>query len=62
MKRKVQNLRKYFISELLSSPALDRYCTAVYWVVATMTSTGYGDIHGVNLLEMGRLSNSVSQV
>lgn len=48
--------KKYFISELLASPALDRYCTAVYWVVATMTSTGYGDIHGDNLLEMGKLS------
>ncbi|KAJ7372501.1 hypothetical protein OS493_019010 [Desmophyllum pertusum] len=42
--------------DLLDSPALSRYCTAVYWVVATMTSTGYGDIHGDNSLEMALAS------
>ena len=48
---------KYFVTELLNSPPLDRYSTAVYWVLATMTSTGYGDIHGHNFMEMGRLNN-----
>ncbi|XP_044173366.1 LOW QUALITY PROTEIN: uncharacterized protein LOC114949688 [Acropora millepora] len=38
--------------ELEVAPPLTRYCTAVYWAVATMTSTGYGDVHGHNLVEM----------
>jgi len=42
--------------ELLNSPPLPRYCTAVYWVLATMTSTGYGDIHGDNFQEMALAS------
>lgn len=42
-----------FLTDLLDAPALSRYCTAVYWVVATMTSTGYGDIHGDSSSEMG---------
>ena len=42
-----------FLADLLDAPALSRYCTAAYWVVATMTSTGYGDIHGDSSLEMG---------
>jgi len=56
------NFEKYFISDLLDSPPLPRYCTAVYWVLTTMTSTGYGDIHGDNFLEMGKLNNTVDQV
>ena len=48
------NLSYVNISDLLDAPALSRYCTAVYWVVATMTSTGYGDIHGGNSYEMGK--------
>ncbi|XP_074616516.1 uncharacterized protein LOC141875947 [Acropora palmata] len=38
--------------ELEVAPPLARYSTAVYWAVATMTSTGYGDVHGHNLVEM----------
>lgn len=42
------------ITELEVAPPLARYCTSVYWAVATMTSTGYGDVHGHNLVEMGK--------
>ncbi|XP_058949071.2 uncharacterized protein [Pocillopora verrucosa] len=44
------------LEDLLDAPALSRYCTAVYWVVATMTSTGYGDIHGDSSSEMALAS------
>ena len=42
-----------FLAGLVDAPPLHRYCTAGYWVVATMTSTGYGDIHGDSNSEMG---------
>ncbi|CAH1786243.1 unnamed protein product [Owenia fusiformis] len=35
-----------------SIPPMQKYCDCVYWTVATMTSTGYGDIHAYSLLEM----------
>ena len=28
------------------------YCTSLYWAVATMTTTGYGDLSATNGLEM----------
>ena len=48
------SLLNVVITELEVAPPLARYCTAVYWAVATMTSTGYGDVHGHNLVEMGK--------
>ncbi|XP_068721896.1 uncharacterized protein [Montipora capricornis] len=42
--------------EMIAAPGLARYCTAAYWVVATMTSTGYGDIHADNTFEMALAS------
>ncbi|XP_068721829.1 uncharacterized protein [Montipora capricornis] len=42
--------------DLVVAPAFSRYCASVYWVVATMTSTGYGDIHAHNTFEMALAS------
>ncbi|XP_066270665.1 cyclic nucleotide-gated channel alpha-2-like [Branchiostoma lanceolatum] len=33
-------------------PALQAYVSTVYWTVATLTSTGYGDIHAFSPVEM----------
>lgn len=30
----------------------ERYVTAVYWSITTLTTTGYGDLHAVNTKEM----------
>ncbi|XP_068704187.1 uncharacterized protein [Montipora foliosa] len=42
--------------DLIEAPAFARYCTSFYWVVATMTTTGYGDIHAHNTYEMALAS------
>jgi len=34
------------------SPIAVRYNTAMYWSITTFSTTGYGDIHGVNSREM----------
>ena len=41
------------ITDLVKESPMMLYCTSVYWVVATMTSTGYGDVHADNNIEMG---------
>ena len=35
--------------------AQHNYVDSVYWALATMTSTGYGDIHATNSIEKGYL-------
>ncbi|XP_045801877.1 potassium channel KAT1-like isoform X3 [Trifolium pratense] len=30
----------------------DRYVTAIYWSIVTLTTTGYGDLHAENTIEM----------
>lgn len=30
----------------------DRYVTSIYWSIVTLTTTGYGDLHPVNVEEM----------
>ncbi|XP_066276868.1 uncharacterized protein [Branchiostoma lanceolatum] len=37
---------------VVAPPALQAYVSTVYWTVATMTSTGYGDIHAFSPGEM----------
>jgi hypothetical protein len=30
----------------------DRYVTSIYWSIVTLTTTGYGDLHAENTIEM----------
>ena len=42
----------YRILDHTHSDPFEMYVDSIYWAVASMTSTGYGDFHATNEIEM----------
>jgi hypothetical protein len=40
------------MDDFLHQSIWDRYVTAIYWSITTLTTMGYGDLHAENMREM----------